>query len=56
VRVLGQLVGEGPEVGGHIDREIRDAARRERVDELAREGLAPFRNGGGPEKRKGDTE
>jgi len=28
----------------------------ERVDELAREGLAPFRNGGGPEKRKGDTE
>ena len=28
----------------------------ERVDELAREGLAPFRNGGAPEKRKGDTE
>ena len=28
----------------------------ERVDELAREGLAPFRNGGGPKTAKGDTE
>jgi lipid-A-disaccharide synthase len=32
---------------------IQDAATPEA---LAREGLAPFRNGGGPEKRKGDTE
>lgn len=27
----------------------------ERVDELAREGLAPFRNDGGPEKQEGGT-